>query len=333
MRTASPQASVRPAPSPRVAAPVAAPECPERIAAELAGGSGVARLAGGGRFSVHGLAPGAAPVTLREIGRLRELAFRDAGEGTGRVRDLDRFDDTYEQIVLWDLRERRIAGGYRIAAAERLVRSGGARALYSHTLFDFDGAFLEGVLPGLELGRSFVAPGYQRQPAALFLLWKAIGARVVRDLEPRWLFGPVSISAEYGHESRLLMAAWLRQHVPAGALAPRVRPRTPPRGLEDPCLAVRAAALPSVEALDAAVRALEGGERGVPVLLRHYLGLGARAVAFNVDAAFADVLDCLLVVDLLAVPGSLARRYLGDTGQAELAAALHRRSVALAATG
>jgi 1-acyl-sn-glycerol-3-phosphate acyltransferase len=300
--------------------PIASPAPHALVAAELESREGVRELVRCGRFAALRLCAGAAPVTLREIGRLREATFRAAGEGTGRARDLDGFDETYEQIVLLDLRRGRIAGGYRlgtaVAGCGSVPSTRTPAGLYSHTLFELSPDFCRSVAPGIELGRSFVTPEYQRQGTSLFALWKAIGARLLEGLDARWLFGPVSISADYGNASRALMAAWLHVHAGDGLRAPLVRARA---RLDEPLPDVRD--LPTLAALDAAVRGLESGQRGVPVLLRHYLGLGGRVAATSIDANFSGVLDALMCIDLLALPEASARRYLGETGAARLKAA------------
>lgn len=308
-------------PHPSMLEPLATPEPDALIEAELEPRAGIRELVRCGRFVALGLAPGAAPATLREIGRLRELTFRAAGEGTGHARDLDGFDQTYEQILLLDVRRRRIAGGYRLGTALAGCGSAGSTGspnrLYTHTLFELSPAFCHSVAPGIELGRSFVTPEYQRQGTSLFALWKAIGARLLERLDARWLFGPVSISADYREASRALMSAWLHARAGDERRAPLVRARA---GLDGP--APEVCDLPTLEALDSAVRTLENGERGVPVLLRHYLGLGGRVAATSVDADFSGVLDVLMCVDLLALPEAPARRYFGEAGTARLTAAL-----------
>lgn len=316
------QIATRPArprqPTPLPVSTLAAPECPAVIERELAFSIGSRRLLRCGCFVAYAVQPDSAPATLRELGRVRELSFRAAGEGTGRPRDLDAFDDDYEQIVLWDAQRRQIAGGYRLGHVATLRDRRGIAGLYTHTLFELGAAFVDSVSPGFELGRSFLTPDYQRKGTSLFALWKAIGARILDTLDVRWLFGPVSISADYRDDSRALIDAWLHAHALDQVRHGTARPRRPlrvqaiadVRGLADP------------DDLDAAIRHIESGARGVPVLLRHYLGLGGRLVATSVDPAFGNTLDALVCVDLLALPEASARRYLGVDGSADLRAAL-----------
>jgi len=118
------------------------------------------------------------PLVMQEIGRVRELTFRAAGEGSGRAADLDRFDPHYLHLVLWNESDQCIAGGYRLGLTPDLLPRGGVRALYTSTLFRFAPRFFTAIGPAVELGRSFVHPAYQKQFAPLLLLSIAIGSGV-----------------------------------------------------------------------------------------------------------------------------------------------------------
>ncbi|HXC63128.1 MAG TPA: GNAT family N-acetyltransferase, partial [bacterium] len=130
----------------------------------------------------------------RALGRRREEAFRAAGEGTGREEDLDAFDPAYAQILLWDHSQGRIAGAYRAARVDQRLDADGPKGLYSAGLFKLEPALLTDLRDALELGRSFIAPDYQRHPAALPLLWRGLGAYALREAGCARLFGCVSIS-------------------------------------------------------------------------------------------------------------------------------------------
>ena len=118
-----------------------------------------------GAFTVYACRAHEAPLALLEIGRLRELSFRAVGEGTGRERDLDRFDSTYIHVLVWNAEAREVVGAYRVAATDEARPA--ERELYTHGLFDIDPRFHERLGPALELGRSFVRPEYQRSYAPL----------------------------------------------------------------------------------------------------------------------------------------------------------------------
>ena len=163
-------------------------------------------------------------VVMREIGRLREIAFRSVGEGSGERRDVDRFDARYEHIVLWDDNDLEIVGAYRLAPAGATLAAHGDGALYTQSLFDFSPA-MDAIWPeAVELGRSFVQPRYWGR-RGLDYLWYGIGAWLRTRPGTRYLFGPVSISANYPAFARELLVSFYRHYFPAPAVA---RPRAAP---------------------------------------------------------------------------------------------------------
>ena len=268
-----------------------------------------ARLLSSGVYDVFCAEAGSIPHVLREIGRLRETTFRAVGEGTGRSLDLDRFDAGYEHLFVWNRSRQQIVGAYRVGRTDRIVARLGPDGLYTSTLFRYDERLLSRLSPALELGRSFVRIEYQRSYNALLLLWKGIGRLVAQAPEYRVLFGPVSISSRYLDTSQAMLKAYLtinHREPELAALVDAVNspgPALPPeRG---------AAPMGDIDELDAMIRRLESNQ-GVPVLLRQYLRLNASLLGFNVDPAFGDALDALMMVDLARLPASTLRRYLGD---------------------
>ncbi|HBY64558.1 MAG TPA: glycerol acyltransferase, partial [Solibacterales bacterium] len=196
---------------------------PNLIERELAALPASAILLESGPYQVALATAPQIPHALREIGRLREITFRSAGEGTGQPLDLDRFDETYWHLFLWNREAREIAGAYRLGATDRL----GLDGLYTRTLFSYGQPFLDRLGPALELGRSFVRSEYQKSFQPLLLLWKGIGQFVAGDLRYTTLFGPVSISNDYQPASRQIMVDFLRRHEQEPDLAKLVRPRRP----------------------------------------------------------------------------------------------------------
>jgi putative hemolysin len=248
------------------------------------------------------------PNILREIGRLREITFRQSGEGTGKSIDLDSFDAYYIQLFAFNAETNEIVGGYRLGAADEITPRFGTAGLYTNTLFSFKDEFLATIASGLELGRSFVRPEYQKSYAPLLLLWKGIGTYVARNPRYKILFGPVSISNDYQHMSRQFMVNYFRQRPGEENLMRLVRARSPFRGR---ALTERPR---DVEDLSALVADIETDQKGIPVLLRQYLKLGGRLLAFNVDKKFANALDGLILVDLTHTDSRMLSRYLGDEG-------------------
>ena len=165
------------------------------------------------------------PNTMREIGRLRELAFRAAGGGTGKDCDIDSYDTMNppcRQLIVWDPEARLILGGYRfiLGADIKMDENGYPRIATSH-MFDFSEKFLREYLPStIELGRSFVRLEYQSSKAgskalyALDNLWDGLGALTVLHPEIKHLFGKVTMYPSYNRECRDLILYFLHKHVP-----------------------------------------------------------------------------------------------------------------------
>jgi len=265
-------------------------------------------------FAVDVSPAGAIPHLLAEIGRCREIAFRAAGEGTGKQTDLDRFDPHYQHLFLWSKTDRRLAGAYRLAVTSDVLPRFGPDGLYTSTLFRFKPQFFERLGPAIELGRSFVLPDYQKNYASLLLLWKGIMRVVVRRPEAPVLFGAVSISKEYRDASRGLIATYLSdraRHELARFVAPRTKFKDPCRG--DPQIKHFAALAADIEDLSLSVADIEDDGKGIPVLIRQYLRVGGRLLGFNVDPSFSHTLDALILADLRSAPLPLLERCMGRT--------------------
>ena len=255
------------------------------------------------------------PWSVQEIGRLRELSFRDAGEGTGKRCDLDRYDEHYLHLILWDRSRRQIAGAYRLGLADQILQCFGSRGLYTQSLFRYRPSSLARLMPGIELGRSFVQRAYQRSFSPLLLLWRGIGAFVARNPRYRFLFGPVSISNSYHPISRRLLVDFLKANCIHAGLAAGVRPRHPVRRGQDPLWDPGDIGdFADLDRIDEVLSNLETDRKGAPVLLRQYLKLGGRILGFNLDRRFGDALDALIMVDLAACEPRLLQRYMGREG-------------------
>jgi putative hemolysin len=289
------------------------PACPDGVAAEIGALPPHSCLAESGQLSVHLASASQIPNALQEIGRLRELTFRQVGEGTGKPRDLDGFDSIYQHLILWDRQQQQIAGAYRLARVDRVLSLHGPAGLYTTTLFNLDPQFHARLPFALELGRSFVVRQYQKSYSALLLLWKAIGRCVSHHPRYRFLFGAVSISRSVGDRAIRLITSFLASHHWDPILAQYVRPRTPlcPATAKEAYIPRLGAMVPDLEELNSVLEDLGGLEKRVPVLLVHYLGLGGRVIGFHVDRQFAHAVDCLMVVDLLQTPPKLLERFMG----------------------
>jgi putative hemolysin len=285
------------------------------------------RLLSAGELDVYCVPASRIPAVLAEIGRRREEAFHAVGEGTGRSLDIDEFDRHYLHLFAWQRTRRELVGAYRIGPTEEILRTRGVGGLYTSTLFRFDERLIAALPPAFELGRSFVRAEYQRTNA-LTALWKGIAQLVLRHPRYRVLFGPVSISRRYGDSSQQLLQVFLLQNHRHHELASLVHALHPPSSAPIP-EGVRAQALSEVADLDRLVRTLEADGKGIPILLRQYLRLNAKLLGFNIDPAFSDALDALMMVDLADVDPSILLRYFGRDGARQvLARAGHTPPVA-----
>ena len=263
---------------------------------------------------------------LQEVGRLREVTFRRAGEGTGKPRDLDRFDRYYWHVLLWHKPKQELVGGYRAGNTAEILAERGVSGLYTSTLFRYDPRLFEKIGPALELGRSFVRPEYQRQYAPLLLLWKGIARLLVTHPETPVLFGAVSISNDYNKTSREMIyrffEARMREEESGGSIDPKmiepgmIEPRRPfrPAWLRPWDCRAMCHALRDLEELSQPITDVETDGKGLPILLRQYAKIGGKLLGFNVDRKFSNVLDGLVMVDLRRTEITVLERFMGKDG-------------------
>ncbi|HUJ76305.1 MAG TPA: GNAT family N-acyltransferase, partial [bacterium] len=297
----------------RAAAPIAEAVAPQALQEEIAALAPERTLLQSGDYQVLFAPAQDLPLTLDEIGRLRELTFRAVGEGTGRARDLDRYDQGYWHLVLWHRTDCAVVGAYRVARMDETLRKEGLHGLYTHSLFDYGEDLVHGLGPALELGRSFVCPEYQRTYAPLMLLWKGIGRILLNEPRYKVFLGAVSISRQYPPAAQALILELLRAHHPAPGLMERITPRNPVRIPSMPefdaaDLVAQAGDIDEVSKLIAEINPALGG---VPILLRQYVKLGGRLLGCSVDRAFSDVVDALLTVDLARTDVRVIERFMG----------------------
>ena len=271
-----------------------------------------------GDFQVWQASADQIPETLIEIGRLREVNFRAASEGTGEPLDIDRFDDLYIHIFIWNTQQNEIVGAYRIGCTDRLIKDAGTKRLYTATLFHSSKTFYDTIGPALELGRSFVRMEYQKSYAPLLLLWKGIGSFIAKHPQYRMLFGPVSISNDYSNLSKKLIATTLLNHNQAKDIASMIRPKTAPK--------FKPVRIPGfnftrgqrffhdIEEVCAVIADIELEVKTIPILLKHYMNLGGQLLAFNMDKSFNNCMDGLILVDLLKTEPKTLKRYMGEEG-------------------
>jgi putative hemolysin len=299
---------------------ITTPVDPQACSAELSALSSDSRLAESGELEVWFARADQIPNILREIGRLREISFRAAGEGTGQSLDLDRFDRNYGHLFVWNRQDTELVGAYRLGLTDEILPRYGLQGLYTSTLFKFARRLLSDIQPAIELGRSFVRPEYQRQHSPLALLWRGIGLYVAANPRYKTLFGPVSISNRYQSVSQRVMIAFLQTHLRVPEVAELVKPRNPPRWRRFDDLRTASRLLADINEVSSMVADIEADDKGVPVLLRQYLRLNAKFVCCNRDPDFGGVIDGLMIADLTRADRRILERHMSKEGVARFLA-------------
>jgi putative hemolysin len=309
----SPLMAVRSKIALRIQEPVAAATPPELLAQEVASLPNDRCLAQNGDLAVYLGTAREIPHLLREIGRLREVTFRRAGEGTGKSLDLDRFDDYYWHLLVWSKSRQELVGAYRAGNTAEILAERGVGGLYTSTLFHYDERIFQTLGPALELGRSWVRPEYQRQYAPLLLLWKGIAGLVALLPEISVLFGAVSISNHYNKASREIIYRFFESRMQKDELAGMVQPRRPfhPARLRRWDWGSMCRALRDLDELSQPITDVESDGKGLPILFRQYAKVGGKMIGFNVDHKFSNTLDGLVVVDLRQTDPAVLERYMG----------------------
>ena len=297
----------------KVQEPVAPPEPADLLSEEVSRLPDDRCLAESGDLAVYLVKANETPQMLLELGRLREVTFRLAGEGTGKSRDLDRFDGYYWHVLLWHRAKQELVGAYRAGNTAEILADRGVNGLYTSTLFRYDARVFDKIGPALELGRSFVRPEYQRQYAPLLLLWKGIARLLAAHAETPVLFGAVSISNNYGEASREMIYRFFEARMQEDELAGMIEPRRPfrPAGMRPWDCRAMCRALRDLEELSQPITDVETDGKGLPILLRQYAKIGGKLLGFNVDRKFSNVLDGLVAVDLRKTEPAVLERYMG----------------------
>jgi putative hemolysin len=243
------------------------------------------------------------PNCIKEIGRLREITFREVGEGTNKSIDLDSYDIYYQHLFIWDTEAQQIVGAYRIGRGDEIYYSYGKKGFYINELFKIKPEFGDVLKNSLELGRSWIRKEYQLKPLPLFLLWKGILKYVIDNPQYKYLIGPVSISNNFSNVSKSLIVNFIYNNHFDAAMADMVKPKKKFKvDLSTIDAEILTASGDSLKSLDGLISEIETTHIKVPVLLRQYIALNAKIICFNIDPKFSNSLDGFLVLDMENVP-------------------------------
>lgn len=258
------------------------------------------------------------PNILKELGRLREITFREIGEGTNNAIDLDSCDSYYHHMFLWDNAAKKIAGAYRMGLGSKIFAKYGIDGFYLQDLFRFEPELYGMMSESIEMGRAFIIKEYQQKPMPLFLLWKGIVHTTLRFPEHKYLIGGVSISNQFSSFSKSLMIEFMKSHYYDPYVAQYIRPKKEFKvQLKDADKDfVFDATKADLNKFDRVIDELEPGLR-IPVLLKKYIKQNAKVIAFNVDPLFNNAVDGLMYIKIADLPESTVRPVMEEF-QAEL---------------
>lgn len=259
------------------------------------------------------------PNILHEIGRLREITFRAIGEGTNKSIDLDKYDNYYHHMFLYDEDTQQIAGAYRMGLGSHIYKKYGMEGFYLNELFKFEPELFDFMSKSIEMGRAFIIEEYQQKPMPLFLLWKGIVHTTLRYPEHKNLIGGVSISNKFSDFSKSLMIEFMKSHYYDPYIAQYITPKLEYKvKLKDADKDfVFNGTSSDLNKFDKIIDEVEPGSLRLPVLIKKYIKQNARVVAFNVDPLFNNAVDGLMYIRIADIPDSTVKPVMEEF-QAEL---------------
>jgi putative hemolysin len=256
-----------------------------------------------GNYTVYFTPADVIPNIMLEIGRQREITFRQVGEGTNQDIDTDKFDTYYRHMFVWDNTEQQLVGAYRVGMGREIMDKYGISGFYTDTLFKLSNKIGEIMGRTLELGRSFIVRKYQRKSQSLLLLWKGILHILLKNEHYRYLMGPVTMSGKLSDISKLMIINYLQEHHYDHDIAAMVNPRIGLSGLEKKKFDKESIAnIDSIDLIDKIVLDVNRNRFGTPILLKKYLQLNGKIVGFNTDPQFNNAIDALMLLDINNIP-------------------------------
>lgn len=249
------------------------------------------------------------PHIVAELGRLREITFRAIGEGTNNATDLDKFDEYYYHLFLWDNEAKKVAGAYRMGMGNEIYARQGIDGFYLQELFRFEPELHKMMSQSIEMGRAFIIKEYQQKPMPLFLLWKGIVHCTLRFPEHKYLIGGVSISNKFSNFSKSLMIEFMKSHYFDPNVAQYIKPKKEFKvKLKDADKdLVFDASDADLNKFDKIIDEIEPENMRLPVLIKKYIKQNAKVVAFNVDPLFNNAVDGLMYIKIEDLPESTVK--------------------------
>ena len=291
--------------------PIATPECRKELKKAIEQCERLGTTQDGMQIYLYQY-QGSSPI-FRELGRLREISFRTVGEGSGKRRDIDKYDMDYQHLVLWDSSQLELVGAYRLACAQEIINKHGRKGLYTDSLFSYSDEMAPYFEAGIELGRSFVQPKYWGRKS-LDYLWYGIGAFVKNYPQYRYLYGAVSVSNALPEQAKALLVHYYQHYY--GTKETIATPNNEFKLTEQQfkqCQNLFCGDDVKEDFVELKHILANIGAQ-VPTLFKQYTELcepgGVKFLSFSVDPDFNNCIDGLVLVDLEKVKEGKAKRYL-----------------------
>ena len=291
--------------------PIATPECRKELKKAIEQCERLGTTQDGMQIYLYQY-QGSSPI-FRELGRLREISFRTVGEGSGKRRDIDKYDMDYQHLVLWDSSQLELVGAYRLACAQEIINKHGRKGLYTDSLFSYSDEMAPYFEAGIELGRSFVQPKYWGRKS-LDYLWYGIGAFVKNYPQYRYLYGAVSVSNALPEQAKALLVHYYQHYY--GTKETIATPNNEFKLTEQQfkqCQNLFCGDDVKEDFVELKHILANIGAQ-VPTLFKQYTELcepgGVQFLSFSVDPDFNNCIDGLVLVDLEKVKEGKAKRYL-----------------------
>lgn len=237
------------------------------------------------------------PNILKEIARLRELSFREVGQGTNKSIDLDKYDEYYHHLFLWEKNKNKVIGAYRIGFGKEIFEKKGIKGFYLTNFFSFEKKIFFLFKNSLEMGRAFLIKEYQKKTLPLFLLWKGIIKIILIYPEYNYLIGSVGISKDLSDFSISLIVEFIKLYFYDHYLSKYVHPKNEYKVKEySDKKFILNESKNDLDKFDKLIDEIEPGKIKLPILIKKYIKQNAKIISFNVDKEFNNSTDGLMYI-------------------------------------
>lgn len=251
------------------------------------------------------------PNILIEIGRLREISFREVGQGTNKSLDIDKYDKYYYHLFLFHKIKKQIIGAYRMGFGKEIFNKYGVKGFYLNKFFFFKKEMYKFFINAIEMGRAFIIKDYQQKTLPLFLLWKGIIHLIKRYPTYKYLIGCVGISSQFSDFSISVMLEFMKLHYYDPFIAQYVFSRNAYKiklNYSDKIFIFNESKN-NLDKFEKLIDDIEYGNLKLPILIKKYIKQNARFISFNIDTNFNNSTDILMYIKISDIYKNNLKKY------------------------